>query len=590
MAGATALGMASGTALACANTVAAQSATPAASPVAARPTVGTDAQERGAGGDLRMLQWQAISQLSPHTATGLKDTLGATLVLEPLMHFAPDGTLIANLVTAVPSVGDGTLAADYSSVTFNLLPDVTWSDGQPFTANDVRFTWQWVMDEANGSVSAGYYAGILEIEVVDELTAEVTFIGPQPTWYLPFTGVEVGALYPAHVFAADPEAIVTFSNNPIGTGPFVVESLTPDDQVIYIANEAYREPTKPFFSRVIIKGGGDAASAGRAVFQTGEYDFAWNLAVEPEVLAEIAEGDLGKLIVTPTTNTERLHFNFSDPDTEVDGQRSEVNTPHTFLSDPVVRRAIGLAIDRETIANQLYLGGTQEPATVNVLAGLPALDSPNNPLVFDPELAAQLLDDAGWVIDGDWRAKDGVVLRARYVSPINSVRQKIQAVVKDNLADIGIEVILEQVDPNIFFDITPGNDQSVTKFYSDFLQLSSGAESPHPSGFMIQWYAGPDNSNIPQANNEWLANNFQRYVNPDYDALLDEVTAEPDPVAAAAMFIELNDIVVQDNAVVTLVNLSDKNGAAVWLNEENLAPGPFSNAYWNIANWNRLEE
>ncbi|MEJ7839287.1 MAG: peptide ABC transporter substrate-binding protein [Thermomicrobiales bacterium] len=589
MAGATALGMASGTALACANTVAAQSATPAASPVAARPTAGTDAQKRGAGGDLRMLQWQAISQLSPHTATGIKDTLGATLVLEPLMHFAPDGTLIANLVTAVPSVGDGTLAADYSSVTFSLLPDVTWSDGQPFTANDVRFTWQWVMDEANGSVSAGYYAGILEIEVVDDLTAEVTFIGPQPTWYLPFTGVEVGALYPAHVFEADPEAIVAFSNNPIGTGPFIVESLTPDDQVIFIANEAYREPTKPFFSRVIIKGGGDAASAGRAVFQTGEYDFAWNLAVEPEVLAQIAEGDLGKLIVTPTTNTERLHFNFSDPDTEVDGQFAEVDTPHTFLSDPVVRQAISIAIDCETIANQLYLGGSQEPATVNVLAGLPALDSPNNPLVFDPELANQLLDDAGWVLDGDWRAKDGVILRARYVSAINSVRQKIQAVVKDNLADIGIEVILEQVDPNIFFDITPGNDQSITKFYSDFLQLSSGAESPHPSGFMLQWYAGADNSNIPQANNEWLANNFQRYVNPDYDALLDEVTAEPDPVTAAAMFIELNDIVVQDNAVVTLVNLSDKNGAAVWLNEENLAPGPFSNAYWNIANWNRIE-
>jgi peptide/nickel transport system substrate-binding protein len=587
---ATALGMASGAALACANTVSAQVATPSASPESSRPASGTDTQTRGEGGDLRMLQWQAISQLSPHTTASIKDALGATLVLEPLMHFAPDGTLLPNLVQSVPSVAADSLAADYSSVIFNLLPDVTWSDGEPFTANDLRFTWQWIIDEANGSVSAGYYAGIADIVVVDDLTAEVTFVGPQPTWYQPFTGVEIGAIYPAHVFEADPDAITAFSTNPIGTGPFVVESLTPDDQVIFLANENYREPTKPYFSRVIIKGGGDAASAARAVFQTGEYDFAWNLAVEPEVLLDIAKGENGKLIVTHTTNTERLHFNFSDPDTEVDGQKAEVNTPHKFLSDPVVRQAISLAVDRETIANQLYLGGADEPATADVLAGIPALQSRNNPVVFDPEQAITLLDEAGWVLDGDWRAKDGVQLRARYVSAVNSVRQKIQAVVKENLEDIGIEVILEQVDPNIFFDITPGNDQSITKFYSDFLQLSSGAESPHPSGFMIQWYAGEDNSNIPQANNDWLANNFQRYVNPEYDALLDAVTAEPDPLKAAEMFIELNDIVVADNAVISMVNLSDKNGVATWLNEENLAPGPFSNAYWNIANWNRIEE
>jgi peptide/nickel transport system substrate-binding protein len=225
---------------------------------------------------------------------------------------------------------------------------------------------------------------------------------------------------------------------------------------------------------------------------------------------------------------------------------------------------------------------------MDVLKGVPALESPNNLLVFDPDEANRLLDEAGWVRDGDTRSKDGVELRARYVSPVNSVRQKIQAVVKDNLAGIGIEVILEQTDPNIFFDVTPGNDQSVTKFYSDFLELSSGAESPHPTGFMQQWYAGEDNWNIPQASNEWYATNFQRYVNPEYDALLDQVTAEPDPVKAAEMFIQLNDMVVEDNVVISFVNLSDKNGVATWLNEENLAPGPFSNAYWNIANWNSL--
>jgi peptide/nickel transport system substrate-binding protein len=606
IAGATALGMASGAALACANTVsAAQVATPDATPAivaATRPDSGTEGQERGAGGDLRILQWQPISQLGPHTATALKDVLGATLILEPLMYFAPDSSLIPNLVTEVPTVANGLLAADYTSVTFNLVPGVVWSDGEPFTANDVQFTWQWVTNEANNSVSIGIFAGISDIEVVDDLTANVTFSSPQPTWYAPFTSPESGVVYPKHILAADSAAtpaadegtstaiIDAFNSNPVGTGPYVVDTFVPDDQITFKINENYREPNKPFFSRVIIKGGGDAASAARAVFQTKEYDYGWNLSIEPEVLRSITEGSDAKLIVNHSTNTERLHFNFSDPDTEVDGQKSEVNTPHPYLTDPVVRQAISLATDRQLIADRLYLGGTDEPATMNVLAGIPRLESPNNPLVFDPEQAKQLLDEAGWVDSGDVRAKDGIELRARYVSATDPVRQKVQAVIKDNLEAIGFTVILEQVPPNVFFDITPENDQSITKFYSDFLEIASGAEGPHPSGFMQQWYAGEDNSNIPQANNGWLATNFQRYVNPEYDALLDQVTVEPDPVKAAAMFIELNDIVVQDNAVVTLVNMSDKNGAAGWLNEENLAPGPFSNPYWNIVNWNRIDD
>jgi len=602
VAGATALGMSAPAAFACANTVAAaaQEATPEGTMVASatgRPDSGTENQTRGAGGDLRILQWQPVSQLNPHTATALKDVLGATLILEPLMYFSPDSTLLPNLVTDVPTVDNGLLAADYSSVTFNLLPGVVWSDGEPFTANDVKFTWEWISNPDNNSVSIGYFSGIADITVVDDLTVQVTFNGPQPTWYTPFTSPETGVVLPQHILgtgsAATPEAqaqvLNDFATNPVGTGPYVVETLTPDDQITFAVNENYREPNKPFFSRVIIKGGGDAASAARAVFQTGEYDFGWNLAVEPEVLRSIAEGSSAKLIVSHSTNTERLHFNFSDPDTVVNGQKSEVNTPHPFLSDPVVRQAISLAVNRELIATQLYLGSPEEPATMDPLTGIPALESPNNPLVFDPEQAKQLLDDAGWVLDGETRSKDGVELRARYISAIDPVRQKIQQVIKDNLGDIGINVILEQVPPNVFFDITDDNDQSITKFYSDFLEIASGADSPHPSGFMQMWYAGPDNANIPQASNHWLANNIQRYVNPEYDALLDAVTVEPDPVKAAEMFIQLNDILVQDNVMVTLVNLADKNGAAGWLNEANLAPGPFSNPYWNIVNWNRVD-
>src|SRR5690606_23277071 len=121
--------------------------------------------------------------------------------------------------------------------------------------------------------------------------------------------------------------------NPIGTGPYVVESFVPNDEAIYVVNENYREPNKPFFDRVYLKGGGDAAAAARAVLQTGEFHYAWNIVLEPDVLAQMeTEDGPGEILAVPgvSVSVERVNLNFSDPWTEVDGQRSEMNTPHPF--------------------------------------------------------------------------------------------------------------------------------------------------------------------------------------------------------------------------------------------------------------------
>src|SRR5215216_1857094 len=116
---------------------------------ASRPAEGTEGQTRGAGGELKILQWQAATHLSLHTSQGTKDLLAASLVTEPLMSYLPDGTPIPTVVKEVPSVENGLLAEDLSTVTYNLLEGVTWSDGEPFTADDVVFTWQWITNEEN---------------------------------------------------------------------------------------------------------------------------------------------------------------------------------------------------------------------------------------------------------------------------------------------------------------------------------------------------------------------------------------------------------------------------------------------------------
>src|SRR5699024_6442621 len=143
-----------------------------------------------------------------------------------------------------------------------------------------------------------------------------------------------GFVYPKHVLEAGKDAHEQFLSNPVGTGPYKVESFTPNDLTVYSINDNYREPNKPFFSTVNIKGGGDAPAAARAVVQTGETDFAWNLQVEPDILLDMQSDDApGKLIPYPGISVERVHINFSDPNQEVDGQKSEMNTPNPVLSD-----------------------------------------------------------------------------------------------------------------------------------------------------------------------------------------------------------------------------------------------------------------
>lgn len=558
---------------------------------AGAPSVGTEGQTRGEGGELRIIQWQATTQLNPHVSTGTKDYLGASLVLEPLLSYMPDGSLIPTLAAEVPSIDNGQLSDDLTSVTFTLKDGVLWSDGEPFTAEDVEFTWQWIQDPANASVSQTVWGSIESIEVVDPLTLTVTFNAPNANWFEPFTGDTWGPILPKHILEVGPEANDDFINNPVGTGPFVVESFAPNDQVIYVANENFREPNKPYFATVNLKGGGDAVSAARAVLQTGDYDYAWNLQVEPAILQQLAEGGAGSLQVVRGTSLERLHFNFSDPRAEVDGQRSELNTPHPFLSDLAVRQALNLLADRAAIANNFYQGEEFEPPTANVLNGIPSMESPNTEWAYDPEAAVAMLEEAGWVMEGDVRAKDGVELRMDFVTSINEVRQKTQQVMKAAFEDAGIRVQLLQVDAGIYFDGSAGNDQNISHFFYDSAMWTNNATSPFPVAYFTNWYAGPDNENVAQESNGWSGQNYQRYINPEFDAIFDAVQLETDLEAAAQMFIELNDILVNDAVTIPLVNrAADVYAISNTLENENVAIGPFSGNYWNIANWRRTDE
>jgi peptide/nickel transport system substrate-binding protein len=414
---------------------------------------------------------------------------------------------------------------------------------------------------------------------------KITFVESNPFWFDPFTGTATGFVYPKHILEAGPEAHDAFSLSPVGTGPYKVESFTPNDTVSYVINETYREPNKPFFSTVTIKGGGDAAAAARAVLQTGEFDFAWKLQVEPDILAAMVTEDApGVLMEYPGVAVERLNFQFADPWTEVDGQRAQKDTKHPFFTDPAVREAIATAIDRQLIADSFY--GNGQIAATNLLYGDPLTESPNTSWEYNPEKAAQILEDAGWVMDGDVRAKDGIELKIVYATSVNPVRQKTQAVVKANLEAIGIAVELVQVDASTYFDTAVGNDQNIGHFYWDMNMLQSVPNSPRPMQSMETWYAGPNGENIAQAENDWAGQNPSRYASEEYDALLEAARVAIDPQELADLFIGMNDHLVNNRVIVPLVVAGEPRAISRRLRQENIALAPFSGDYWNIANWN----
>ncbi len=154
---------------------------------------------------------------------------------------------------------------------------------------------------------------------------------------------------------------------PVGTGPYRFVEFKPGDLVRGERNPSYHVANRPYFDTIEMKGGGDAVSAARAVIQTGEYDYAWNMQVEDEILVRLenAGNAKGRAEIVPSRAIEHIQINFADPWTEVDGERSSPKTKHPLFSDPAVRQALRLLVDRASVEKYIY--GRTGVATGNFL-------------------------------------------------------------------------------------------------------------------------------------------------------------------------------------------------------------------------------
>ena len=567
----------SGTTAAATRTTAAATGGGVASPVSGGPT------KRGGGGALKILQWQAPTVLNIHFSSGTKDDLVCRIVYEPLVTLDSDANFIPVLAAEVPTKENGGLAADGKSVTYKLKSGVKWSDGQPFTADDVIFTWQYVTDKATASTNYANFSTIATIDKVDDLTVKVSFKDVTPGWYISFGGTD-GCIIPKHIFEADKGANAKNSANnlkPVGTGPYKVQNFAPGDTVQFVINENYREANKPFFDQVTVKGGGDAPSAARAVLQTGDYDYAWNLQVEDTVLKQLEQNSKGTVEFENGGGIERILVNFTDPNKEVDGERSSLQAPHPFQTDAKVRQAYFLLCDRDSIVTAIY-GRTGE-ATANVLIDPEQVRSTNTKPAFDAAKANTLLDEAGWKKGSDGiRAKDGVTMSLTYSTTVNSVRQKTQQIIKDAFEKAGIKTELKSIDSAVFFSSDTGNPDTAAHFYNDLEMYTNYNVLPDPQEYMTTFVSGDQ---IPQKSNQWSGSNYTRWSSPEFDKLYNQAKTELDVNKRNQLFIQMNDLAVNNYVHVPLINRKTVFAHTKAL--QNINYTLWDVQYWNIANWTK---
>jgi len=542
---------------------------------------------------LNILYWQAVSILNPYLSSGTKDFHAGSLILEPLANYTPEGVLVPVLAAEIPTLENGGISEDLTTITWQLKDGVVWSDGTPFTADDVVFTWEYCSTPETGCASATSYDGVANVEAVDPLTVKVTFDGPKPFPYPPFTSVLAPVIQKAQFEAcvgAAAQGCAEQNTGPIGTGPFKVVEFKANDVVTYERNESYREEGKPYFDKVVFKGGGDAASAARAALETGEMDYAWNLQVEPQILADMEAGGMGTLVSAFGGNVERILINQTNPSADLGDQRSEwaPDNPnaHPFLSDVVVRQALSMAIDRSIIAEQLYGAGGQP--TCNILSGPPSVYSKNTACEQDIDGANALLDEAGYTdSDGDGiREANGVPMKILYQTSTNSVRQKTQALVKQWWSEIGVEAELRDIDSAVFFGGDPNSPDTLGKFFADVEMFTNGPETTDPQNYLGGWLCR-DGENISQSENNYLGNNTERWCSPEYDALWDELAAAADPAQRAELAIQLNDMLHNEFVNLPLVFRGSVSAHSNTL--QNIQMNGWDGELWNIEDWTRTE-
>ncbi|MFN8500148.1 MAG: peptide ABC transporter substrate-binding protein [Anaerolineae bacterium] len=470
-------------------TAAAQPAAGAYSPTAGKP-----------GGQATMAVWQEPDNLNLYLSSLTVTTEVTDPVTEGLVKAGPDGNFIPLLVQDIPDQKNGGVSADGKTVTWKLKPGIKWSDGQPLTCEDVKFTWQAVMTPDQGVISTAGWRDIDKVDCPDPNTVVISYKQP----YAAYRAQMVDKVLPKHA-TGDPTKMKDWAYNtkPVGTGPYKVDEFQRGSYIALSRNENYREQGKPYLDKIIFRIV-PSSEVAKQLLRSGEVDVMWNNteADYPEL-----QSMQGVKVSDPVQiGGERLILNLTKP-----GEPSDNKTPHPILGDPKVRQAIALGINKQQIIDKLLFGKAL-PGTSELNAGVFNCTD-IQPIPYDPAKAKQLLDEAGWKVGADGiREKDGQKLRLKYQTTTgNKLREDSQVLVVEDMKNIGVDFYIENQPANVLISSWANKSPRKWGNFDIIMYTTNAGLDPHSQ--MLNYFTS---ASIPSPENQGGIN-YSRWNDPQTD-------------------------------------------------------------------------
>jgi len=434
-----------------------------------------------------------------------------------------DGLFRSNPETGLPepNLATWTVSDDGTVYTFTLKEGLKWSDGEPITAADVKFTYDAIMSDKVESPHKTAMASIASVDVVDDRTVTVTLNTADCTIWGSLNGMSALVPTPSHLYAADFSDFMTNPNNLAPTaasGPFMFDAHSAGEFVRLTANPNWHGGSVQI-PNIVYRIVSDPALLNQAL-ETDSVDYGF---MYPDQLAQIPNPENYNTFLYPNANAPIVIMNFQDSENpqnayDADGNLVEL-TPNKFFGDIRVRQAIAMGYDKAALAltqgensGSVPLSGPIVPSFYN-----PYDMSDIAPWAYDPEKATALLAEAGWTdTNGNGTVdKDGVEFEVDLVySKLVDLWSNAALIMQDQLSQIGIKINIVEQEWSAYL----GNVLLPGKYDITIVGFGGGNEVDGIAYNLLH------SKNVVIGGGGF---NLAAYVNPRVDELLDQARTTP---------------------------------------------------------------
>ncbi len=554
-------------------------AAPSETPVLPTPTpIPTQAPETGVakpGGEITLIIPEEPTVLNVYlTDAAIARQVADATSQTGLVGIDSEGNVFTKLAVDLPTEENGGISADHLTVTWKLKPNLKWSDGNPLTSDDVKFTWEAVSNPQSGVLYTGGFDKIASIETPNETTVIVKYSEPYPAYQTQF----YYGIFPRHA-TGDPAAMNDWEWNrkPVGAGPYIVTEWNAGESIVMEKNPNYFEEGKPYIDRLVYKIVPESASQS-AMMSQGDGDVHLWPGESNEDYNNMMQGK-AKLVTVPGIWNMAIDFNLSKPGDKDPG----AGEPHPIFGDIRVRQAIAHAIDYNTLSPGVVKD--TYPSTNPFAYGWYKCDIPRK-YNYDPETAKKLLEEAGWVEGSDGirvakgakYAEDGTRLSFELMGYTSfEPLQKTEEFIVENLKAVGVEARIQNVDFSIIFgSFSEGAPSKLGDFDATIYDRGLYYE---PSGQVSNRYAS---MSIPSAENP-NGSNEKRWLNPEVDKLIAEADGTFDTAKRKEAYCKLGQLIVDDIPELYFYLFQDGCGFSSRLHGYRV--NTWGTMSWDVQNW-----